>query len=42
VVFILKHVVAISKGSSRLSILSRVPPLLLFDMLIKTREDSGT
>jgi hypothetical protein len=42
VVFILKHVVAISESSSKLGILSRVPPLSLFDMLIKTRRDSGT
>jgi len=33
-IFILKQVVAISKGFSRLGILSRGPPLSLFDMLL--------
>jgi hypothetical protein len=41
VIFILKHV-AISGGSSKLGILSRVPPLSLFDMIIETRKDMGT
>ncbi len=34
---ILKCVVVVGKGSSRLSILSRGPPLSLFDMLRATK-----
>jgi hypothetical protein len=41
VISILRCVVAIDEGSFRLGILSRVPPLSLFDMLIKTRGHSG-
>ncbi len=39
---ILKHDVAISEGSSRLCILSRGPPLSLFNMLLTIRRGSGT
>jgi hypothetical protein len=42
VISILRHVVGIGEGFSRLGILSKVPPLSLFDMLIETREDLGT
>jgi hypothetical protein len=37
VISILKHVIVISEGSSRLNVLSRVLPLSLFDMLLATR-----
>jgi hypothetical protein len=37
VVFILKHVIIVGDGFSRLGIVSRGPPFLLFDMLFTTR-----
>jgi hypothetical protein len=40
VVSILKHVVAIGKGSSKLGILIGGPPLSLFDMLLVIRRGS--
>ncbi len=42
VISILKCVVAIGEGSSRLSILSGGPSLSLFDMLLATRGGLGT
>jgi hypothetical protein len=42
VVFILKHDVAVSEGSSKLCVLSRGPPLFLFNMLFMTRGGSRT
>jgi hypothetical protein len=38
VISILRRVVAIGEGSSRLSVLSRGPPFSLFDMLLTTRK----
>jgi hypothetical protein len=37
VVFILKCVIIVDEGFSRLSIILKGPPLLLFDMLFATR-----
>jgi hypothetical protein len=42
VVFILKHVVAIGEGSSKLGVLSKGLALSLFDMLLVTRRGSRT
>ncbi len=42
VVSILKCVVVVVEGSSRLYILLGTPPLSLFDMLFATREGSRT
>ncbi len=42
VVFILKHDVVVSEGSSKLCVLSRGPPLSLFNMLFMTRGGSRT
>jgi hypothetical protein len=39
---ILKHVVALGEGSSRLGLLSRSPPLSLFDMLFARERGLGT
>jgi hypothetical protein len=41
-VFILKRVAAIGEGSCKLSVLSGVPPLSLFDMLLATGGGLGT
>jgi len=38
----LRRVVVIGEGSFRLGILSTGPPFSLFDMLLVTREGSGT
>jgi hypothetical protein len=40
-VSILRWVVAIGEGFSRLSVLSRSPPLSLFDMLLANGEGLG-
>ncbi len=42
VVFILRCVVAVDEGMSRLGILSEGPPLSLFDMLLATEGGPGT
>ncbi len=42
VISILKHVVALGEGSSRLGLLSRSPPLSLFDMLFTRERGLGT
>jgi hypothetical protein len=42
VISILKQVVAIGKGSSKLGIFSRGPPFFLFDMLFMTGGRSRT
>jgi len=42
VVFILRHVVVVSEGSSKLRVPLEGFPLSLFDMLITTKGDSGT
>jgi len=42
VISILRRVVTVGEGSSRLGILSTGPPLSLFDMLLVTRGGSGT
>jgi hypothetical protein len=42
VISILKHVVAIGEGFSRLCVLSKGLPLSLFDMLLVRRRGLGT
>jgi hypothetical protein len=42
VVFILKHAIAINEGSSKLCVLSKGPPLSLFDMFFGTKRGLGT
>ncbi len=42
VISILRHVVALGEGSSRLSLLSEGPPLPLFDMLLARERGLGT
>jgi hypothetical protein len=42
VVSILRHVIAIGEGFSTLGVLSKGPPLSLFDMLIMIGGGSGT
>ncbi len=39
---ILRHAIVVGEGSSRLSVLSRGPPLSLFDMFLATRGGSST
>ncbi len=41
-VFILKHVVVVGEGSCKLGVLSRGPPLSLFDMLLARGKGSRT
>jgi hypothetical protein len=42
VIFILKWVVVVNEGSSMLGLLSRGPPLSLFNMLLAIGGGSGT
>ncbi len=39
---ILSHAIVVGEGSSKLGVISRGPPLLLFDMLVATGGGSGT
>jgi hypothetical protein len=39
---ILRQAIAIREAPSKLGVLSKDPPLFLFDMLLATREGSGT